>query len=111
MCFLLQYLGLKLFCEYEDVLSRAKVISHSKISKDEIEDLLNAFMSVSSWNEMYYLWRPNLQDEGDNHLVELAIASNADILITHNKKDFLKNELKFDFEVLNAKEIYERIKS
>lgn len=107
---LLSQMGLKLFCEYEDVLSRDKIISQVKIDRGEIEDLLNAFMSVSRWNEMYYLWRPNLKDEGDNHLVELAVASNADILITHNKKDFLQNELRFDFEILNAKEVCERIK-
>lgn len=107
---LLSQMGPKLFCEYEDVLSRDKIISQVKIDRGEIEDLLNAFMSVSSWNEMYYLWLPNLKDEGDNHLVELAVASNADILITHNKKDFLQNELQFDFEILNAKEVCERIK-
>lgn len=102
-------MGLKLFCEYEDVASRDKIVSYSKLDKDDIDTLLDAFMSVCEWNEMYYLWRPNLKDEGDNHLVELAVASNADVLITHNKKDFLGYELKFDFEILDAKQMYERM--
>ncbi|EKR89665.1 putative toxin-antitoxin system, toxin component, PIN family [Leptospira santarosai str. CBC379] len=45
---------------------------------------------------IYFAFRPNLRDEDDNHFVELAIASNADFLITSNMKDFLnENELEF----------------
>jgi hypothetical protein len=29
-------------------------------------------------------WRPNLRDEGDNHLVELAIAGGAEAIVTYN---------------------------
>ena len=101
-------IGLKLFMEYEDVLLRDKIISNSKLSASEIDELFNALLSVSKWNEIYYLWRPNLKDEGDNHIVELAVASNAKYIITHNKKDFLENELYFDFKVLTAKEFLEK---
>jgi len=103
-------IGLKLFKEYEDVLSRKDIIDKSKLSSTEIEDLLNSLMSVSRWNEIYYLWRPNLQDESDNHIVELAVASNAKYIITHNKKDFNFNNLKFNFEILTAKEFFEKEK-
>lgn len=65
-------------------------------------------ISVSKWNDIYYLWRPNLKDEGDNHLVELAVASNSKYIITNNKKDFLNCELKFEFEIVTAKEFIEK---
>ena len=39
------------------------------------ETLLDAFSSVCVWVPVYYLWRPNLPDEGDNHVVELAVAA------------------------------------
>ena len=55
--FILQF-GQKLFKEYEDVLSREQIINNSKLSKDEIDELLNALLSVSKWNGIYYLWRP-----------------------------------------------------
>ena len=44
---------------------------------------------------VYYRWRPNLRDEGDNHLVELAIAGGAEAMITHNLRDLKAMELKF----------------
>jgi predicted nucleic acid-binding protein len=45
--------------------------------------------------KVYYLWRPNLLDEGDNHVIELAIAGNASYLATRNLKDFRQSQLKF----------------
>ena len=100
--------GQKLFKEYEDVLSREHIVKKSKLSENEIDELLNALISVSKYNEIYYLWRPNLQDEGDNHIVELAVASNSKYIITNNKKDFLIHELNFEFEVVTAKEFLQK---
>ena len=34
-------------------------------------------------------------DEADNHLIELAVAGNADTIITHNTKDLAQGELRF----------------
>lgn len=39
------------------------------------------------------MWRPNLKDEADNHLIELAIAGNAKIIATNNIKDFKQTQL------------------
>ena len=30
-------------------------------------------MSRCRWVEVFYAWRPNLPDEADNHLIELAV--------------------------------------
>ena len=100
--------GQKLFSEYEAVLSREHIINNSKLSHNEIEKLLNALLSVSKWVDIYYLWRPNLKDEADNHLVELAVASNSKYIITNNKKDFMSSELNFDFEVIDGNEFIKK---
>ena len=62
----------------------------------EIRELLNAFYSVCTWVPIYYLWRPNLTDEGDNFLIELALAGNSRIIVTNNVKDLRAAELQFD---------------
>jgi predicted nucleic acid-binding protein len=58
--------------------------------------LLNAIYSVCTWTPVYYLWRPNLRDEGDNFLIELALAGNSEVIVTGNVKDLESAELNFE---------------
>lgn len=102
------YFGIKLFKEYEDVVSRDKIIKNSKLTIYEVDQLLNSIISISKWTEVYYLYRPNLKDEGDNHVLELCVASNVECLITSNKKDFITSELKFDFDILTPQEFFSK---
>jgi len=37
-------------------------------------------------NTIYYGWRPNLPDEADNHLIELAMAGGIDWMPTSNRR-------------------------
>ena len=60
--------------EYEDVLARTELFSQSRLNYEERSELLDIFLSVCEWTRIYYGRRPNLPDEGDNHLVELAVA-------------------------------------
>lgn len=85
-----------LFQEYEDVSSRKRVRETCPLGAKEIRDLLNAFYSVCSWVPIYYLWRPNLKDEDDNFLIELALAGNCRTIVTNNVKDLEAAELKFE---------------
>jgi len=54
---------------------------------------------------IYYLWRPNLKDEADNHLIELAVAGNVKCIITQNKNDFKNSDLLFpDIQIVDVRE-------
>jgi predicted nucleic acid-binding protein len=88
-------MGNALFCEYEQVISRDEILRSCPLSAEEIQTLLASFMSICEWIRIYYLWRPNLKDEADNHLIELAIAGNAKIIATNNIKDFKQTQLIF----------------
>ncbi len=91
----LPLVGDALFHEYEDVLSRTALMSKSPLTQKEREALLDALLSVCEWVRVYYLWRPNLPDEADNHLIELAVAAGADAIVTSNIRDFKRGELSF----------------
>ena len=87
--------GGKLFAEYEHVLGRFELFMSSPLSHQERTELIDAFLGVCEWIEVFFLWRPNLPDEGDNHLIELAVAGAATALVTQNIRDFQRCELNF----------------
>ncbi len=85
-----------LFHEYEAVTSRQNIRRASPLTEREVRNLIEALYSVCRWVPIYYLWRPNLRDQNDNFLVELALAGNALAIVTNNVKDFRQAELTFD---------------
>lgn len=102
-----------LYLEFEDVLARDKLFEKSAFSPQERQNLFDDFCSIAQWVHIHYRWRPNLKDEADNHVVELAIAGGASMIVTNNKKDFKQSDLVLpDIKILNAQEFlddhYER---
>ena len=108
-CLILEYNPLisnALFQEYEDVSKRSRVRNKCPLSEAEIQELLNAFYSVCNWVPIYYLWRPNIADEGDNFLIELALAGNATHIITNNISDLTNSELSFpELEIVKPEQM------
>ena len=98
-----------LFLEYEAVMKRKSIKKLCALTVQEQAELFEAFLSTCQWNEIFYLWRPNLKDEGDNFLIELAVASNAHYIITENIKDIATPELSFDIETITPREFLTRI--
>jgi len=88
-------MGASLLTEYEAVLGREALFAKSRLNGQERSDLLDAFMALCEWTRVYFLWRPNLPDESDNHLIELAVAGGADFIVTRNLRDLRGNELRF----------------
>ena len=98
-----------LFQEYEDVISRENIQDICPLTDKETRELVNALYSVCRWVSVYYLWRPNLKDEGDNFLIELAVAGNAKIIVTKNVKDLSGAELHFEqLSILKPEQLIER---
>lgn len=65
------------------------------ITPGERDELMDALLACCRWVEIYYLWRPNLRDESNNHLIELALASGAHVVLTNNLRDVAQGELSF----------------
>lgn len=88
-------MGAALLAEYEDVLGRAALFRNCRLDAQERDELLDIFLSCCEWTRVYYLWRPNLPDEADNHLVELAVAGDARYVVTRNLRDLRAMKLRF----------------
>ncbi|NCC21829.1 MAG: putative toxin-antitoxin system toxin component, PIN family [Alphaproteobacteria bacterium] len=89
-------MGDALYFEYESLLHREWLYENSLLSSFEREAFLDDLMSICRWVDVHYRWRPNLRDEGDNHVVELALAGGAERIVTWNRKDFRGGDLMFD---------------
>lgn len=89
-------MGTALIMEYEAQLRRPGLFRASRLSTAERDEVFDIFAAACRWTRIYYGWRPNLRDEGDNHVIELAIAGNAQAIVTRNTRDFtLATELRF----------------
>jgi putative PIN family toxin of toxin-antitoxin system len=100
--------GEALFNEYQAVLSREALLSKSPLTVQERAEVWAAMAHVGQWSRIYFLWRPNLPDEADNHLIELAVAGGASAIVTQNIRDLKRSELRFpEIQILTPKECLE----
>jgi putative PIN family toxin of toxin-antitoxin system len=95
-----------LVLEYEAAAKRiSKTIG---LASSYIDDILDYICLVADRYKVYYLWRPLLRDARDDMVLELAVASNADAIITYNKADFKGSE-QFGVRIASPKEFLQQI--
>jgi putative PIN family toxin of toxin-antitoxin system len=87
--------------EYEAVLKRN--CREFGLTEFDVDDLLDAICSQAGLHRLYFLWRPVATDPDDDLILEAAIASHSDFVITFNKRDFPESQ-KFGIRCLNPKE-------
>ena len=98
------HISIGLILEYEDVLSRPI----HKLTKVQIKEFLDYICSASKHIKVHFLWRPTLKDPSDDMLLELAVAANAEYIVTYNISDF-KAANKFNIEIINPKNFLDLI--
>ena len=88
-------MGTALLAEYEELIHRESLWRYGQVTAEERETLLDDFCAAAVWHPIYFRWRPNLPDAADDHVLELAIGSGVEHLVTHNTSDFARGELKY----------------
>ena len=103
-------MGPALLAEYEAVLGRTALWTRCRLNPGEREEVLDAFLARCRWVRIFFAWRPNLRDESDNHVVELAVAGSAEVIVTGNVRDFrLGAQLRFaELAVLTPQQLLRR---
>lgn len=100
------HLSVPLLLEYEDVLLRHT--ASLPITQDVIFDVLDSLCALGEHHEIHYLWRPYLRDPNDEFILELAVASQCNYILTYNLKDF-KGAEKFGIKIVTPKEFLQGI--
>lgn len=109
---LIPLMGAALFAEYESLVGREALFRGCILDRGEREAVLDAFLSVCRWTVIYFSWRPNLRDEADNHLIELAVAGAASAVVTKNTRDFQLGELHFPgLRILRPEELVKEMQT
>lgn len=94
-------LSVPLLLEYEDVLKRPD--AGHPLTPEDVDDVLNFLCASASLREIFYLWRPVLPDPKDDFVLELAVESGCEYIITFNTKDFVGAE-KFGVSTIRPQE-------
>jgi putative PIN family toxin of toxin-antitoxin system len=94
-------LSVPLALEYEAVAKR--MVGEIALNEKDIDNILDFIISNSNHWQIFYLWRPQLKDPGDDMLLELAVTASCNYILTYNVKDF-KGIKKFGVKAITPKE-------
>lgn len=94
-------LSVPLLLEYEDVLKQPDV-GHP-LSPEQVDDVLDFLCASASLREIFYLWRPILTGPKDDFVLEVAVESGCDDIVTFNMRDFAGAE-KFGVTAIRPQE-------
>ncbi|MGC9948512.1 MAG: putative toxin-antitoxin system toxin component, PIN family [Bryobacteraceae bacterium] len=75
-----------LILEYEAVARREA--GRLGVSDWVVDSIVDMFCRLGSQHAIRFRLRPALRDPGDEFILELAVASQADYIVTHNIQDF-----------------------
>ena len=87
-------LTVPLYTEWQSVLTRREHLPPGADAEAAI-GFLRYLASIAHLQDVHFLWRPFLRDPDDDMVLECAVASSSQYIVTHNVKDFKRaTELK-----------------
>lgn len=70
------------------------------LNTKDVDVLLDYFLSEAQIAQIFFLWRPFLKDPKDDLVLEAAVASKSDYIVTFNERDFSGTEKYFGINVV-----------
>src|SRR4030066_168997 len=99
-------ISVPLVLEYE-----AAAKKHSRatgLSLSDIDAIIDYICRIAKHYKIYYLWRPFLKDPKDDMVLELAVVSNVNHIVTYNSADF-KGIEKFGLRAIKPRDFLREI--
>ena len=82
-------LSVTLYAEWQAVLTRPEHLPPGAGARTAI-GFTRYLASIAHLQDVHFLWRPFLRDPNDDMVLECAVASGANTIITHNVRDFAR---------------------
>lgn len=99
-----------LIIEYEAVLTRPEHLNASRLTLQEVNDVLDALVKVSTPVHLRFLWRPRLKDPADEMVLETAVNGRADRLVTFNLRHLAASAREFGIRVVQPRDAWKEIR-
>lgn len=80
-------LSVALYLEWQAALTRPEHMPPGATVEIVLE-FLRYLASIAHLQEVFFLWRPFLRDPDDDMVVECAVSSRSNYIVTHNVRDF-----------------------
>ena len=80
-------LTVALYTEWQSVMTRPEHLPLGASAEVAI-GFLRYLASIAHLQDVHFLWRPFLRDPDDDMVLECAVASGSQYIVTHNVKDF-----------------------
>ena len=96
-----------LVLEYES--SCMKSLPALNLTADDVRDLLDYLCHVGKWAVVRFQTRPSVADPDDERVLEAAIASGSEWIVTHNIRDMAAGAARFGIEVIKPGEALRRL--
>ena len=81
----------------------------SGLSVSEVGTIVSVLCAVGEPVMVWFLWRPQLRDPGDEMVLEAAVNGRADALVTFNRRDFGDIPETFGIEMLSPQQALRRL--
>ena len=95
--------------EYESVLTRPDNLSAFNLTAQDIERFLDSMSLLIKPVTPFFLWRPQLRDPADEHVLEAAVNGQADAIVTFNVRHFETAAARFGIAVIGPGDALRRI--
>jgi predicted nucleic acid-binding protein len=99
-----------LFLQYEDALKRPEQLRASRLTPEQVNEILAALASAAEPVTIHYSWRPQLPDAGDELVLEAAVNGRADALVTYNVRHFAQAAPRFGLRLARPVEVLQEIR-
>lgn len=104
-------LTVALALEYEAQCMMAEHRLAAGLNAVEVDIFVDRLISLAEPVEIYFRWRPQLRDPGDELVLEAAVNGRAAAIVTFNEKHPRDARTSFDIEVLRPGEVLRRLKT